>query len=172
MSSPRLPRSAAATRDPLDALDAALDAIDAPAFVIDPGGEVLHANTNGQVMLRRDRRGVSRSLAGALAGAPDTDPWDLTPLRGSGQPCGFLAILHGPRRGPIVADSLRSARARWHLTARQTEVMRLVARGLTNVLIAETLGIGLGTVEFHVSAIFDKAGASNRAMLIARLHEL
>ena len=69
------------------------------------------------------------------------------------------------------AESLRSADLRWKLTTRQTQVLELVARGLTNDLIAEVLGIGRGTVEFHVSAIFDKAGVSNRATLIARLLE-
>src|SRR3954470_4508501 len=35
----------------LSVLNTALDAIDAPAFVIDLGGAVLHANTNAQTLL-------------------------------------------------------------------------------------------------------------------------
>jgi DNA-binding CsgD family transcriptional regulator len=154
----------------LSALDTALNAIDAPAFVVDLGGEVLHANTNAQVLLDRDRPGVSRSLVEAIAGAP-AGGWDLTPLRGSEQPRGFLAILR-PSRPPVVArDPLRVASKRWHLTARQTEVLHWVAHGLTNVLIAETLGITEGTVEFHVKSIFDKAGVESRAMLIVKMLE-
>jgi DNA-binding CsgD family transcriptional regulator/transposase len=57
----------------------------------------------------------------------------------------------------------------WTLTVRQTDVLDLVARGLTNAVIAETLGIGVGTVEFHVAAIFDKAGVCSRAALLAGL---
>jgi DNA-binding NarL/FixJ family response regulator len=45
----------------------------------------------------------------------------------------------------------------------------LIVRGLTNTGIAEALGIRLGTVEFHISAIFDKVGVNSRAALIATL---
>jgi DNA-binding NarL/FixJ family response regulator len=45
----------------------------------------------------------------------------------------------------------------------------LVVRGMTNTGIAETLGIRLGTVEFHVSAIFDKVGVNSRAALLANV---
>ena len=70
----------------LSVLDTALNAIDAPAFVIDLGGEVLHANTNAQTLLERDRPGVSRSLVQAVAGgAPTGRSWDLTPLEGTQQ---------------------------------------------------------------------------------------
>jgi DNA-binding NarL/FixJ family response regulator len=55
----------------------------------------------------------------------------------------------------------------WKFTTRQTEVLNLVVRGLTNTGIAETLGIRLGTVEFHISAIFDKVGVNSRTALIA-----
>ena len=51
-------------------------------------------------------------------------------------------------------------------------MLDLVLRGFTNALIADELGIGEGTVEFHLSAIFDKAGVESRAMLIARVHLL
>jgi len=154
----------------LSVLDTALNAIDAPAFVVDLGGEVLHANTNAQVLLDRDRPGVSRSLVAAIAGSP-AGGWDLTPLRGSEQARGFLAIMR-PSRPPVAAkDPLLAASKRWRLTERQTQVLHWVAHGLTNVLIAETLGITEGTVEFHVKSLFDKAGVDNRAMLIVKVLE-
>ena len=156
----------------LAALDTALNAIDAPAFVVDLGGEVLHANTNAQVLLDRDRQGVARSLADAVAGAPAASMWRLTPLHGAEQQRGYLAIMRPPRHQVVVHDLLHVACERWHLTARQTEVLRWVAQGLTNVSIAETLGIGQGTVEFHLKIIFDKAGVDNRATLIAKLLEM
>ena len=53
----------------LAVLETALNAIDAPAFVVDLGGAVLHANTNAQALLDRDWSGVSRSLVDAVAGA-------------------------------------------------------------------------------------------------------
>jgi DNA-binding CsgD family transcriptional regulator len=153
----------------LSALDTALNAIDEPAVVVDLGGEILHANTNAQILLARDRRGVSRSLVNAIAGMRADLTWDLTPLRGTQAPRGFLAMLRAPRRETSGPDPVNAAALRWHLTARQIDVLRLVARGFTNVLIADDLGISEGTVEFHVAAIFDKAGVDNRATLIVKL---
>ncbi len=48
------------------------------------------------------------------------------------------------------------------LTAREVEVLRLVAQGLTNQEIAETLVIGVGTVRTHVSNILAKLHLANR----------
>ena len=156
----------------LSALDLVLGAIAGPAIVIDIGGTVLHANSNARTLMARDSRGIAQSLVRAMAGAPTNLAWDLTPLRGGEGRQGFLAILHSRSREPQVAGSLAAAVRRWHLTPRQAAVLDLVARGFTNALIAEELGIGEGTVEFHLSAIFDKAGVQSRAMLIARVHML
>jgi DNA-binding NarL/FixJ family response regulator len=156
----------------LSALDIALGAIEAPAIVVDLGGSVLHANGNALTLIARDRRGVAQSLVRALAGAPADLAWTLTPLRDRERRHGFLAILRNPAREPPVAASLDAAVRRWHLTPRQAEVLNLVVRGFTNALIADELCIGEGTVEFHLSAIFDKAGVESRAMLIARVHML
>ena len=48
------------------------------------------------------------------------------------------------------------------LTARETEVLRLIAEGLSNVDIAQRLHIGLGTVKGHVRDILEKLAASDR----------
>jgi DNA-binding CsgD family transcriptional regulator len=48
------------------------------------------------------------------------------------------------------------------LTSREVEVLRLIARGLTNQQIAEELTISLNTVLHHVTNIFGKIGAANR----------
>lgn len=48
------------------------------------------------------------------------------------------------------------------LTARQAEVLELVAEGLTNTEIADQLFLSLRTVENHVSAVLSKLGASSR----------
>ena len=96
----------------LSVLDTALNAIDAPAFVVDLGGEVLHANTNAQILLERDRPGVSRSLVEAIARRAGRRGWDLTPLRGSEQPRGFLAILRASRpagRRPAIRCAPRAS---------------------------------------------------------------
>jgi DNA-binding NarL/FixJ family response regulator len=156
----------------LSALDVALSAIDAPAIVVDLGGTILHANSNALTLMAGNRRGVAQSLERAIAGVPTDLAWELTPLRGVERRHGFLAILRGPAREPRVIESLAAAVRCWHLTPRQAQVLDLIARGFTNALIADELRIGEGTVEFHLSAIFDKAGVESRSMLIARVHML
>jgi two-component system, NarL family, response regulator LiaR len=58
------------------------------------------------------------------------------------------------------------------LTAREQEVLKLMADGLTNADIAERLVIGVATVKTHVSSIIAKLGVSTRteatAMAIRR----
>lgn len=48
------------------------------------------------------------------------------------------------------------------LTAREREVVALLADGLSNKAIAGRLGISDETVKFHLAAIFGKLQASNR----------
>jgi predicted ATPase/DNA-binding CsgD family transcriptional regulator len=49
------------------------------------------------------------------------------------------------------------------LTAREVEVLRLLAQGFTSAQIAEQLVIGLATVNFHVRSIYSKLGVSSRS---------
>ena len=49
------------------------------------------------------------------------------------------------------------------LTQREAEVLRLVAKGLTNQLIAESLFISPKTVSSHLVSIFGKLGVTSRA---------
>jgi DNA-binding NarL/FixJ family response regulator len=49
-----------------------------------------------------------------------------------------------------------------HLTARETEVLRLIAVGLGNREIASRLDISEHTAKFHVSSILAKLGATSR----------
>lgn len=53
------------------------------------------------------------------------------------------------------------------LSPRERGVLRLVAAGLSNRQIASTLSISERTVKFHVTAIFNKLGADNRAQAVA-----
>lgn len=53
------------------------------------------------------------------------------------------------------------------LSARERDVLRLVASGARNRAIAAQLGISDNTVKFHVSNLLRKAGATNRAELAA-----
>ena len=47
--------------------------------------------------------------------------------------------------------------------AREVEVLRLVARGLTDVQVAEQLTISHRTVHAHLSASYSKLGISSRS---------
>ena len=51
------------------------------------------------------------------------------------------------------------------LTERETEVLLLVASGLSNEAIAEELGIARRTVDTHLTRIFTKTGSRNRGDL-------
>lgn len=53
------------------------------------------------------------------------------------------------------------------LTAREQEVLTLIAQGLPNKEIAARLVITERTVKFHVSAIMSKVGATNRTEAVA-----
>jgi DNA-binding NarL/FixJ family response regulator len=60
------------------------------------------------------------------------------------------------------------------LSGRQLEVLELLAQGLPNHMIAERLFISKNTVKFHVAAIYQRLGVSNRvqaARALAELHE-
>jgi LuxR family maltose regulon positive regulatory protein len=58
------------------------------------------------------------------------------------------------------------------LTARELEVLRLLAAGKPNRVIAQELVVTLETVKKHASHIFDKLGAANRTEATARAREL
>jgi DNA-binding CsgD family transcriptional regulator len=65
--------------------------------------------------------------------------------------------------GVAAAPSLMDA-----LTARELEVLRLLARGQTNLEIARTLVVREGTIKYHVKNILRKLGATSRADAVAR----
>ena len=58
------------------------------------------------------------------------------------------------------------------LTAREVEVLRLVALGRSNSQIATELFVTVGTVKSHVHTISGKLGAANRTEAVARGREL
>ena len=58
------------------------------------------------------------------------------------------------------------------LTAREVEILRLVAGGMRNQEIADQLFISLSTVKRHIANAYGKLGVSHRTEAIARANEL
>jgi DNA-binding NarL/FixJ family response regulator len=54
------------------------------------------------------------------------------------------------------------------LTPREHEILRLLAKGLRSKEVADTLKIGVGTVETHVRHIYEKLHVRSRAEAVAR----
>ena len=75
-----------------------------------------------------------------------------------------IRVPHGPR------ETTRANPA--GLTARQLEVLALLAEGLTNAEIAERLVVSPRTAEHHVAAVLTKLGATTRREAAARASEL
>jgi DNA-binding NarL/FixJ family response regulator len=68
---------------------------------------------------------------------------------------------------PEHLDAPAMARAPSTLTAREKEILGMIAEGLANKEIAWRLGISDHTVKFHVSALLGKLGAGSRAEAIS-----
>jgi NarL family two-component system response regulator LiaR len=65
-------------------------------------------------------------------------------------------VIRHMRRAPDLASDAEP------LTEREVDVLRLMARGLSNQQIAQSLVIGKGTVRTHVSSILAKLKVENR----------
>jgi LuxR family maltose regulon positive regulatory protein len=58
------------------------------------------------------------------------------------------------------------------LTARELDVLRLMARGASNADIAAGLTVSVGTAKWHVGHVLAKLGVASRTQALVRAHEL
>jgi predicted ATPase/DNA-binding CsgD family transcriptional regulator len=83
-----------------------------------------------------------------------------------GQNMSLVQLLEKPKATHTLAPSPSAKRTTPYsdeLTAREKEVLCLLAQGLSSALIAEKLVISLVTVNTHIRAIYSKLGVSSRS---------
>ncbi len=82
-------------------------------------------------------------------------------------------VLHGDIGARVVraATESRPSPDFPSLSAREAEVLHLVARGLTNQAIADRLFLSIKTVQNKVSDLLDKTGTRSRAELVAHARD-
>lgn len=102
--------------------------------------DLLRAGALGVLLRSADGERLLAALRAAASGVAVFEP-------------GLLRALVAGRAAP--GESLS-------LTPRETEVLTLIAEGLSNKLIAERLKISDHTAKFHVNAILGKLGAETR----------
>ncbi|GAA4526608.1 response regulator transcription factor [Amycolatopsis samaneae] len=114
--------------------------------------EALLAGANGFLLKRARKEEIAHAIRTVAAGESLLFPGAVRRL---------LAA-----RPPAPATRVTSS-----LTRRETEVLRLIAAGLSNPDIAAELFISLETVKTHVGNIFTKLDAANRAQAVVIAYE-
>jgi DNA-binding NarL/FixJ family response regulator len=110
--------------------------------------------SGGDFTLLNDRPGEAMAATGILDGVREFQPpMQTQPVH---VPAGQTAARLADAGDRVWANPA-------HLTAREAEVLRLVATGLGNAAIADRLFISLSTVKVHVANIFAKLDVTNRA---------
>jgi DNA-binding CsgD family transcriptional regulator len=107
---------------------------------------------------QHQRSALHSALEGALDALDNLDQADIEL---------DLAAAARPADGPAAQDS-PAPRRHALLTAREREVVQLVAGGATNSAIAMELVVSVETVKSHMSSIMRKLGAASRAEAVAR----
>jgi DNA-binding CsgD family transcriptional regulator len=169
----------------------ALEAVNCPAFLVDPDGNHLWSNAAALELFgssyRRDplenvapeyRPKALHQLTRKRRGTEVTDfELDMIDRRGARVPVlvSSVALRSGDRMvgafGIVrpLAEPLRAApppRAH-HLTPRQYEVLTLLDQGRSTHGIAEHLGLSLETVRNHVRAVLRAFGVHSRLQAVA-----
>ncbi len=114
-----------------------------------------------------DENYVRAALAAGVAGyLLKTTPSDEL-IRSIRAACEGFNLLDRPLTGTGEKDEgVAADRYAPRLTSREQEVVRLVARGMSNKAIARQLGISPRTVEGHLNHVFEKLGTTSRTELV------
>ena len=107
----------------------------------------VRAGVRGYVVKRSDLRGLGAELKRAVGK-------DATPRSGELSEELLAEVQDMVISGPQV------------LTSRESDVLALVRRGLTNREVAEALTISVSTVKTHVHALLRKLGCTRRVQLV------
>jgi DNA-binding NarL/FixJ family response regulator len=120
--------------------------------------DALRAGASGYLLKDAPREGVLSAIRGTIEGKTFIDP----AVAGK-----VLSEITSSIKKPATLITSK-------LTEREVEVLRLLARGLSNEDIAQKLFLSEGTVRNHISSIVDKLGVSDRtqAAIIAIQHGL
>ncbi len=118
--------------------------------------DAIRAGASGYLLKDTSRQKIVEAIRGTLDGKAYVDP-----------------AVAGKLLNQVVSKQTQPASLLTDkLTERELDVLRLIARGITNSEIAVQLHLSEGTVRNHVSAILEKLGVSDRtqAAVIAIQH--
>jgi DNA-binding CsgD family transcriptional regulator len=127
--------------------------------------EMLDRATSGgrahRVSIRLERHDEQLALTLADDGAVPAEAEPLRAARWIVQLGGTIETSQSPHGGLQVAILIAVAPPA-ALTARELEVLRLLAEGLSNKAIAGALGISTRTINFHLDNLYAKLGVASR----------
>jgi DNA-binding CsgD family transcriptional regulator len=98
-------------------------------------------------------------------------PTSTDPVNGTSSEEVLVDTDVGGSRYLLVRMS-KPGRSRVQLSPREQEIVRMVAKGHPNKVIADVLNISSWTVCTHLRRIFAKLGVGSRAAMVAQLLEL
>jgi DNA-binding NarL/FixJ family response regulator len=135
------------------------------------GIAVAEDGTQALVLISDDDRAISRLRAMPLRGwgvvPPDAPPEELA-AASSAAAQGLIVIPRSLTEQLLQERASPVEELSEPLTAREREVLELLARGLPNRLIAVELHISEHTVKFHLSSLYAKLEVNNRAEAVSR----
>ncbi|MFF4773085.1 response regulator [Microtetraspora fusca] len=141
----------------------------------------LRAGARGFLTKSADADEIARAVEAVMNGDAQLDPGvqrrlisTVTALQAPSDPPapaapGRSAPPESPDAGsrPSLSGEPRRGAAPAGLTPRELEVLRLIARGLSNAEIAAVLYVSEATVKTHINNLFAKAGLRDRAQAVA-----